>query len=160
MRPCVSPLLQAWVVFEKAEDAQKAMEAMQGFPFFDKPIVSAGGTAAARQLAGAGLCAQLCCCCDQLSSPLELHLSSSSKLLCSPGKYHRPLRVCCSPRMPPSLPVSSCPQRISLAKTKSDAVSKLDGTFRERPKAERRKKDAEGGCGARCLSSGLAAMPA
>lgn len=39
----VSAPLQAWVVFEKAEEAQKAMEAMQGFPFFDKPIVSAGG---------------------------------------------------------------------------------------------------------------------
>jgi U2 small nuclear ribonucleoprotein B'' len=62
---------QAWVVFEKAEDARKAMEAMQGFPFFDKPI------------------------------------------------------------------------RISVAKTKSDAVAKLDGTFKERPKAERRKKEAE-----------------
>lgn len=34
---------QAWVVFEKAEDARKAMEAMQGFPFFDKPIVSSKG---------------------------------------------------------------------------------------------------------------------
>lgn len=31
---------QAWVVFEKAEDAKKALHAMQGFPFFDKPIVS------------------------------------------------------------------------------------------------------------------------
>lgn len=31
---------QAWVVFEKEEDAKKAMAAMQGFPFFNKPIVS------------------------------------------------------------------------------------------------------------------------
>ena len=44
---CVPPLppTQAWVVFEKAEDARKAMEAMQGFPFFDKPIVSGRGRA-------------------------------------------------------------------------------------------------------------------
>lgn len=45
------------------------------------------------------------------------------------------------------LPRRAClasPQRISLAKTKSDAVAKLDGTFRERPKAERRKKETEG----------------
>jgi hypothetical protein len=32
---------QAWVVFETAEEAKKALDAMQGFPFFDKPIVSA-----------------------------------------------------------------------------------------------------------------------
>lgn len=31
---------QAWVVFEEPEAAQKALKAMQGFPFFDKPIVS------------------------------------------------------------------------------------------------------------------------
>lgn len=31
---------QAWVVFEKEEDAAKALQAMQGFPFFNKPIVS------------------------------------------------------------------------------------------------------------------------
>ena len=34
---------QAWVVFERAEDAQRALGAMQGFPFFDKPIVSGAG---------------------------------------------------------------------------------------------------------------------
>lgn len=31
----------------------------------------------------------------------------------------------------------TAPQRVALAKTKSDAVAKADGTFRERPKAER-----------------------
>ena len=30
---------QAWVVFERQEDAAKALKAMQGFPFFNKPIV-------------------------------------------------------------------------------------------------------------------------
>lgn len=61
---------QAWVVFEQAEDARKAMELMQGFPFMDKPI------------------------------------------------------------------------RVALAKTKSDAVAKRDGTFTERPKTERPTKKA------------------
>lgn len=32
---------QAWVVFEKAEDAKRALEIMQGFPFKDKPMVGA-----------------------------------------------------------------------------------------------------------------------
>ncbi|PSC73755.1 U1 small nuclear ribonucleo A [Micractinium conductrix] len=59
---------QAWVIFEKAEDAARAMELMQGFPFQDKPL------------------------------------------------------------------------RIALAKTKSDTIAKLDGTFRERPKVEQQKK--------------------
>ena len=31
---------QAWVVFERVEDAAQAVAAMQGFPFMDKPIVS------------------------------------------------------------------------------------------------------------------------
>lgn len=31
---------QAWVVFEKAEDAKNALDCMQGFPFLDKPLVS------------------------------------------------------------------------------------------------------------------------
>jgi len=31
---------QAWVVFEDPKDAAKALKAMQGFPFFNKPIVS------------------------------------------------------------------------------------------------------------------------
>ena len=31
---------QAWVVFEHEEDAAKAVQSMQGFPFFNKPIVS------------------------------------------------------------------------------------------------------------------------
>ena len=31
---------QAWVVFERPEDARNALHSMQGFPFFDKPIVS------------------------------------------------------------------------------------------------------------------------
>ena len=31
---------QAWVVFEREEDAEKALQSMQGFPFFNKPIVS------------------------------------------------------------------------------------------------------------------------
>lgn len=30
---------QAWVVFEKEEDAKQALDSMQGFPFFNKPIV-------------------------------------------------------------------------------------------------------------------------
>lgn len=60
---------QAWVVFEKAEDAKRALEIMQGFPFKDKPM------------------------------------------------------------------------RIALAKTKSDAVAKVDGTFKERPKAARPAKE-------------------
>lgn len=42
------------------------------------------------------------------------------------------------------LPLASRPflsQRIALAKTKSDAVAKLDGTFQERPKTERQVKN-------------------
>jgi RNA recognition motif-containing protein len=31
---------QGWVVFEKQGDAEQALEGMQGFPFFNKPIVS------------------------------------------------------------------------------------------------------------------------
>lgn len=36
---------QAWVVFERPEDAQRAIQLMQGFPFMDKPIVSAAAPA-------------------------------------------------------------------------------------------------------------------
>ncbi|KAI3433493.1 hypothetical protein D9Q98_003305 [Chlorella vulgaris] len=60
---------QAWVVFERAEEAKKALDCMQGFPLMGKPL------------------------------------------------------------------------RIALAKTKSDAVAKLDGTFQERPKTERQVKN-------------------
>lgn len=62
---------QAWVVFEKTEDAKNALQAMQGFPFFDKPI------------------------------------------------------------------------RISLARTKSDSVAKMDGTYQERDVQERKQKNQE-----------------
>jgi U2 small nuclear ribonucleoprotein B'' len=31
---------QAWVVFENEKDAADALKFMQGFPFFNKPIVS------------------------------------------------------------------------------------------------------------------------
>lgn len=31
---------QAWVVFEKAEDAERAVKLMQGFPFYGKALVS------------------------------------------------------------------------------------------------------------------------
>ena len=34
---------QAWVVFSDVAAATNALRAMQGFPFFDKPIVSPGG---------------------------------------------------------------------------------------------------------------------
>ena len=99
---------QAWVVFEKAEDAKTAMETMQGFPFFGKPIVSGQRRACRRREAGLGW--------QQAS---------------------------CPPAHPGWL------QRVSLSKTKSDAVAKLDGTFVERAKAERQEKNkaATGGCG-------------
>ena len=29
---------QAWVVFDKASDASEAMDAIDGFPLFDKPM--------------------------------------------------------------------------------------------------------------------------
>lgn len=38
---------QAWVVFSDVAAATNAKNTMQGFPFFDKPIVSAGRTTAA-----------------------------------------------------------------------------------------------------------------
>ena len=42
---------QAWVVFEQPEDARRAIQLMQGFPFQDKPIVS-GAAARGSGLAG------------------------------------------------------------------------------------------------------------
>lgn len=42
---------QAWVVFEDPKDAAKALQAMQGFPFFNKPIVSVGALYILRYLA-------------------------------------------------------------------------------------------------------------
>lgn len=41
---------QAWVVFENTADSTNALRQMQGFPFFDKPMVRAPR----RWLAGAG----------------------------------------------------------------------------------------------------------
>ena len=63
--------------------------------------------------------------------------------------------ICCTCQIAPGQLILFCsfapllprPQRISLAKTKSDAVAKQDGTFRERPKAERRKKEEAEGAG-------------
>ncbi|GAB4817686.1 hypothetical protein N2152v2_004732 [Parachlorella kessleri] len=62
---------QAWVVFERPEDARNALHSMQGFPFFDKPI------------------------------------------------------------------------RITFAKTKSDAVAKLEGSYEERDVELRKQKNKE-----------------
>ena len=81
---------QAWIVFTDVSAATNALRTMQGFPFFEKPIV---GTAHMRT------------CCTQFSS----------------GCLHA--------------------QRIQFARTKSDAISKLDGSYKP-SKSERSKKNA------------------
>ncbi len=53
---------QAWVVFENAEDAKRALEIMQGFPFMDKPMVGAAVTLLS---AWKGGCALYCGTCTR-----------------------------------------------------------------------------------------------
>ncbi len=82
---------QAWIVFSDVSAATNALRTMQGFPFFDKPIV------------------------------------------------RRPCR--CPGSQPSSIPLPRPPQRIQFARTKSDAISKLDGSYKP-SKTERSKKNA------------------
>lgn len=83
---------QSWIVFTDVSAATNALRTMQGFPFFDKPIVSDSA-------------------CSQASG------SSLSKF------------------------AQLDAQRISFAKTKSDAVAKVDGSYKP-SKSERSKKNA------------------
>ena len=131
---------QAWVIFEKAEDAARAMELMQGFPFQDKPLVRGRRRrqrpSPARTSSG-----------TQRSED-SVQLQASGMSASAPS-----LRRCIShPVQTPSPFLALYPpflQRIALAKTKSDTIAKLDGTFRERPKVEQQKKGkaATGGNG-------------
>lgn len=44
---------QAWVVFERAEDAEKAVKLLQGFPFYSKQLV--GGAVGSALLWAGGM---------------------------------------------------------------------------------------------------------
>lgn len=111
---------QAWVVFEKAEDAQRAMESMQGFPFFDKPIVSMW-LAVRRE--GGGALAQWGC-----------HSAACSL---TAGAAATPPPLLLHGLRPAS-------QKIALAKTKSDAVAKMDGSLTEEDKLARQVRPLAG----------------
>lgn len=111
-RRCL-PLLQAWVVFEKAEDARKAMEAMQGFPFFDKPIVSCGRAVQLLCRVSCLLLLALSSACLPLPLPLpcphvaRLAIACQQQLLlgCRLPLPTGPLRAC--PMVPSLLPCSA-----------------------------------------------------
>ncbi len=91
---------------------------------------------AVQRFAGAASHVQPCF----LAQPKQPHAAAASV---SPGAAGPQ----CAPPTTSSAPLLPRTQRISLAKTKSDAVAKQDGTFRERPKAERRKKEEAEGAG-------------
>ncbi len=59
---------QAWVVFERPEDAKNALHAMQGFPFFDKPIVSDVRQAQAGYISHVAVC---CALLHEIGNPPE-----------------------------------------------------------------------------------------
>lgn len=98
---------QAWIVFSDVAAATNALRTMQGFPFFDKPIVS---TAA--------------------SSLIIAHIQMPSYLT----MYTLVLLI----------------QRVTYAKTKSDAVAKLDGSYKP-DKKKRSERNAQAR-GARCTA--------
>jgi U2 small nuclear ribonucleoprotein B'' len=81
---------QAWVVFSDVASATNALRSMQGFPFFDKPIVRS---------------------------------------------HHRHAPACWK------LSCMACLQKVEYAKTKSDAVAKLEGSYKP-DKKERSQKNA------------------
>lgn len=149
---------QAWVVFEKAEDAKRALEIMQGFPFKDKPMVGAAPQRHAFLLSlpspvGRGIVGWTG------GAPVNMRPWRAVNrllpwVLCIPAGADefvasvRQAGCCpCAEREHLGFARLSLLQRIALAKTKSDAVAKVDGTFKERPKAARpaKEKPAAGG---------------
>ncbi len=86
---------QAWVVFTDVSAATNALRTMQGFPFFDKPIVS----------------------------HVHGHLHCDISDIMGAGAASK--------------------QRIQYAKSKSDAVSRLDESYKT-SKKEKRKAAAKG----------------
>lgn len=99
---------QAWVVFEKAEDARKAMELMAGFPFFNKPIVSSPRGAMGVEV--------------HRGRAVDPEAARAAAAPAGGWAWGRAETYCRAAR--------TLPQRIALAKTKSDAVAKADGSFR------------------------------
>ena len=103
---------QAWVVFADIRSAGEAIRTMQGFPFFDKPMVR-----------------------DVMHcSRSTVHANINH---CTPACSHKHL-----PWSNHAEPVCLL-QRITYAKTKSDALAKAEGTYVEKDKAARQKHNAE-----------------
>lgn len=96
---------QAWIVFTDVSSATNALRTMQGFPFFEKPIV--GGVHIMRW------------------APCMIVQEHSSNPLSAADGWR----------------CWWCLQRLQFARSKSDAVSKLDGSFKP-SKTERSKKNA------------------
>lgn len=115
---------QAWVVFEREEDAEKALQSMQGFPFFNKPIVS-----------------------HNADHSIDILYKFYPQVLLVPS-HHLHHRFC-----------FTFLQRISYAKTKSDAVAKLDGSYDEE-QVEARKRARREAREAAQLASAPAPAPA
>lgn len=131
---------QAWVVFTDTAASTNALRTMQGFPFFDKPMVGRGGQEegpmqrAARPMHAAPRpmpphCHRLCGPCTHAC----MHALASSSTRAAPTSHPRR---------------RAAPQRINYAKTESDAVAKLKGTYKPDKKKRAEKNAAARGAGA------------
>jgi RNA recognition motif-containing protein len=111
---------QSWVVFSDVGAATNALRSMQGFPFFDKPIVS------------------------QPRLRVALPKRSWPSAAASPPPPPPPAQLSWRRRPADASQLQTrclpCLQRITYAKTKSDAIAKLDGTF----KADKKTRAAKG----------------
>lgn len=130
---------QAWVVYSDVAAATNALRTLQGFPFFDKPIVSSGWTL----VCPAGAAASGTGREGALAAP-RLRVGGGGPCG-TPASGFAPGCGYLWPDLPGLARAPGCvhaAQRISYAKTKSDAVAKLDGSFKGDKK---RKKEAAKG---------------
>jgi len=118
---------QAWVVFADVAAATNALRSMQGFQFFDKPIVR--GPAASNSK---GVQRARAACAARLQ--WLLRMSHAARI--PPPQTHLAL----STHSHTHTHTHTHTQRIEYARGKSDAVAKMDGSFK--PDKDRAKKNA------------------
>ena len=119
---------QAFVVFRDLTSATNALRSMQGFPFYDKPMVS-----------------------ENLFFPNNIISSCGMYSLLFGGQWNWMHDINIDPSfclLSNLIILFHKHQRIQYAKSKSDAVSKLEGTYiqREKKPREKRKTPEQGKC--------------
>ena len=114
---------QAFVIFKEINSATNAMRSMQGFPFYDKPMVSLDRLFVLSSLSGFK--------CNLLQ------YFNCNLFICYHKAWSVRLRRLCM-RTPGDIF-----QRIQYSKKDSDVIAKMKGTFTERPKKVKKAKEPE-----------------